>query len=71
MSRSFKKTPWYKGTDKYFKQLANKAFRRKVKQIDLESDPDMLPVKKEVVNQYDVVDYKFLDSENKYNVKRK
>ena len=70
MSRSFKKNPASKNNDKFFKRLANKVLRRKVKQMDLESEKP-LPIKNEQVNQWSISDWKTHDWENKYNTKRK
>jgi len=72
MSRS-KKKPIITDVTKGKKKISHKKFRRKVKQ-DIQSDKlDELPLnEKEITNQYDVCDYKYIiDKENKYYNKSK
>lgn len=61
MSRSYKKKAIIKDSGLGFKTLGNRKFRRKSKQKVKLNDPDsVLPVdKSEVVNDYDVCDWKF------------
>ena len=65
MSRSYKKVAIIKDNNSFSKKLANKKFRRKSKNIDLEKNSEKLPIKSnEVINQYDVCDYKFRANKN-------
>lgn len=61
MSRSFKKNSIIKDMNKSAKVLGNKLMRKKLsKNINFEEDDLILPIdKSEVVNDYDVTDYKF------------
>lgn len=86
MARSYKKKPIIKDVDKDFKKLGNRKMRSKSKQLtklikcigkncahckcDYE-DPLLFPQdKSEVVNDYDVTDWKTIDA-HKYVNKRK
>ena len=64
MSRSYKKKPIIKDKPTSGKRLGNKKFRRKTKQLTKKKDVDFEEVlfledKSEVINDYDVSDYKF------------
>ena len=63
MSRSYKKNPWLTdhscGSTKRKKQLANRIYRRKLKQLD---DEGGLPknYSKKVYESYNICDYKWM-----------
>ena len=67
MSRSYKKNLVIKDHPKGAKKDNNKRFRRKVKsKLKGISDDTLLPLdKSEVMNDYDVSDYKFIIDKNK------
>lgn len=59
MSRSRKKEPIYKDpSNTKGKKIANRKLRRRVKQA-LHNDEDQMPLLDEVMNAYDVIDFKF------------
>lgn len=71
MSRSYKKQPVIKDKPTDGKRAGNKSFRRKEKQAMANLEEDKLPQSKsEVVNDYEVCDYKTMDA-SKYNGKGK
>lgn len=74
MSRSFKKNAVSKDpSNTEGKKIANRKLRRKVKQAIHNEDDDM-PLLDEVMNQYDVCDYKIRfdkKSDGEYYKKRK
>ncbi len=58
MSRSYKKNAIIKDKNKLSQKLGNRKLRRKGKRI--ESEETMPSKKNEVINQYDVSDWKFV-----------
>lgn len=65
MSRSVKKIGIYKDKPTFGKKLGNKKFRRKTKQKIKNSEEELPIDKSEVINDYDVCDYKFFSKDKK------
>lgn len=65
MSRSYKKQPVLKDKNKGMQKIGNRKFRRKSKQKNKLNDPDaILPIdKSEVINDYDVTDWKIINAD--------
>lgn len=62
MSRSYKKNAWVKDpSNSHMKKLAARKLRRivKTKLNNYTEESPPLPVMKEIINQYEVCDYKF------------
>lgn len=73
MSRSYKKFPSHSDGNKQKKQIANRALRHRNNQLEIDEDTIFLN-SSEVVNDYDIIDYKFTDyndSEEYIKYKRK
>lgn len=62
MSRSRKKHPIIKDGTKAKKQMANRRFRRVLKQ---RKEDEVLPLMREITNQYDVIDWVYLPRNKK------
>ena len=62
MSRSYKKQAIVKDKNKFAQKQGNKKLRRRGKRI--ESEESMPKKKNEVVNQYDVTDWKIMEDVN-------
>ena len=72
MSRSKKKEPIIKDHPKNAKEMSKRKIRHKVKQIlNKEESDELIPNERQLTNQYDISDWKFIDKENKHNFKRK
>jgi hypothetical protein len=66
MSRSFKKNGWVKDpANRHMKKIAARRLRRivKMKLLTYTEDSPPLPVMNEVINPYDVCDYKLTTSD--------
>lgn len=72
MSRSYKKFPSHSDGNKQKKQIANRALRRRNNQLEIDNEDTIFLKPSEVVNDYDIIDYKFTDySNNKEYIKYK
>lgn len=72
MSKSFKKYPAAKSGGYVTKTEANKAFRRRNKQLLLEDEETIFFKQDEIINPCNIVDYRFIDFKNrKENMKYK
>lgn len=58
MSNSYKFPIWKQHNDKYYKKLSNKLIRRFIK--ELEQGFKNTKLFKQIVNKYDICDYKFV-----------
>lgn len=71
MSKS-KRQPIIKDKNKYFQKLGNRKMRNKVNQLLKKEEYDNLPEdKSELINDYDVSDYKFfIDKKDKHQYRQ-
>ena len=60
MARSYKKEPWIKDRSKYAKRLTSKIMRKRTRERLGKEEYDVMPLRHECVNQYDVCDWKCL-----------
>ncbi|MEN6290619.1 MAG: hypothetical protein ABFD07_01205 [Methanobacterium sp.] len=70
MSKSFKKYPSGKSGEFVSKEQANRIFRRRNKQLPLEDEETIFFKQNELVNSYDITDYKFTDYQNQERWKK-
>jgi hypothetical protein len=70
MSKSFKKYPSGKSGEFVSKEQSNRIFRRRNKQLPLEDEETIFFKQDELVNPYNIVDYKFTDYQNQERWKK-
>jgi hypothetical protein len=67
MSRSVKKNVYVKDSNTFMKRLSHHRLRREVKRRIFRGDWDVMPVAKELTNQWDVCDWRwYLSKDDDY-----